>query len=168
MSDPRIPEVETILGRIELQLSKKEASSPFMVGIHSGGAWIAEILHKRLGFQEPLGYLDISFYRDDFTRIGINPEVKASLLQVDIDDRNIILIDDVLHTWRTTRAAMNAIFDYGRPRSISLAVAIERNGRELPIQPDIVGAHVDLEKYEHIKLSGPTDLCFSISTKSHE
>ena len=85
---------------------------------------------------EPCGSLDISFYRDDFSRIGLNPKVKASQLPEDISDRHILLIDDVLQTGRTIRAAMNEIFDYGRPASIKLCVLLERNGRELPIQAD--------------------------------
>jgi len=100
-----------------------------------------------------LGTLDISFYRDDFTRIGIHPEVKASELPVNIDERHVILSDDVLHTGRTIRAALNEIFDYGRPASITLAVLVDRNGRELPIQADVIGHPVGLKKGEHIKLT---------------
>jgi pyrimidine operon attenuation protein/uracil phosphoribosyltransferase len=135
---------------------------PLMIGIHTGGAWIAERLHRDLGIRDPLGTLDITFYRDDFTRISMNPQVKASQLPVDIDDRHIILVDDVLHTGRTTRAAMNVLFDYGRPKSIKLAVVVERDGRELPIQPDVVGQHLQLGNHQEVKLIGPEQLRLDI------
>ena len=136
--------------------------APAMVGIHTGGVWVAEQLHARLQLTEPLGSLDISFYRDDFTRIGINPVVKPSELPFAIDDRHIILVDDVLHTGRTIRAALNELFDYGRPASILLAALIERDGRELPIEAGVVGRHVSLLPDQHIKLTGPSPLRLEI------
>jgi pyrimidine operon attenuation protein/uracil phosphoribosyltransferase len=137
---------------------QRHISNPCMVGIHTGGVWVAEQLHRRLAISEPLGSLDISFYRDDFTRIGMNPVVQPSKLPFSLDNRHIILVDDVLHTGRTIRAALNELFDYGRPASIMLAALIERSGRELPIAADVVGAHVELSKGEHIKLTGPDPL----------
>ena len=136
-----------------------------MVGIHTGGVWIARRLHSILEIQLPLGALDISFYRDDFTRIGMNPQVKPSDLPFTLDDRNIILVDDVLHTGRTIRAAMNELFDYGRPASIILAVLVERSGRELPIEANVVGLHMEFGPGEHVKLSGPDPLM--LETKSN-
>ncbi len=136
--------------------------APAMVGIHTGGVWVAEELHARLQLAEPLGSMDISFYRDDFTRIGINPVVKPSKLPFAIDDRHIILVDDVLHTGRTIRAALNELFDYGRPASILLAALIERDGRELPIEASVVGRHISLQPDEHIKLTGPSPLRLEI------
>ena len=129
-----------------------------MVGIHTGGVWIAQRLHKILHIKPPLGTLDISFYRDDFTRIGMNPQVKPSDLPFTLDDRDIILVDDVLHTGRTIRAAMNELFDYGRPASIVLVTLVERSGRELPIEANIVGLRMELGPGEHVKLSGPDPL----------
>ena len=137
-----------------------------MIGIHTGGVWVAERLHKALKLSEALGTLDISFYRDDFTRIGMNPQVKASQLPVNIDGRHVILVDDVLHTGRTIRAAMNELFDYGRPASIKLAVLLERDGRELPIQADFVGEHMKLNKGQHVKLTGPEKLELTIQEVS--
>jgi pyrimidine operon attenuation protein/uracil phosphoribosyltransferase len=135
-----------------------------MVGIHTGGVWIARLLHERLGIQTPLGTLDISFYRDDFTRIGMNPQVKPSELPFTLDGRTIILVDDVLHTGRTVRAAMNELFDYGRPASIVLAALVERSGRELPIQANVVGLHMELAEHQHVKLSGPEPLRLEIKS----
>ena len=129
-----------------------------MIGIHSGGVWVAERLHTLLGLVEPLGKLDISFYRDDFTRIGLNPAVRPSQLPFTVDERHIILVDDVLYTGRTIRAALNEIFDYGRPDSVTLAVLVDRGGRELPIQADVVGSTMSLSSHEHVKLSGPMPL----------
>lgn len=148
----RLPSVEEALARMTEALRPQLARSPIMVGIHSGGVWVAEELHRRLGLKEPLGTLDISFYRDDFTRIGLNPQVRASNLPVSVEDRHIILVDDVLHTGRTIRAALNEIFDYGRPASVTLAVLVDRSGRELPIEAVVVGTRVELKSGEHIKL----------------
>lgn len=144
------------------EIARTGKSHPAMVGIHTGGVWIAERLHRLLDIEEPLGSLDISFYRDDFTRIGMNPVVRPSQLPCSIDNRHIILVDDVLHTGRTIRAALNELFDYGRPASIMLVTLIERSGRELPIQANIVGRHVELSPGEHIKLSGPDPLALEI------
>lgn len=129
-----------------------------MVGIHTGGVWVAEQLHSLLEIKQPLAQLDISFYRDDFSRIGINPQVKPSQLPISVDDCHIILVDDVLHTGRTIRAALNEIFDYGRPATVTLVVLGERSGRELPIQADVVGQHIQLGEHEHVKLTGPEPL----------
>ena len=139
-------------------LRSRGIEHPLMVGIHTGGVWVAERLHERLALEEPLGHLDISFYRDDFTRIGMHPEVKPSYLPVSVDDRHLILVDDVLQTGRTIRAAHNVLFDYGRPASVSLATLVERDGRELPIQPNVVGLHARLEQGEQLKLTGPEPL----------
>ncbi len=140
----------------------EEAAEPVMIGIHTGGVWVAERLHQRLGLKESLGELDISFYRDDFTRIGLNPQVRPSHLPFNVDERRIILVDDVLHTGRTIRAALNEIFDYGRPAAVLLVVLVERSGRELPIQADVVGTHMDLVQGEHVKLNGPQKLRLTV------
>lgn len=156
-------DIEIAIARLAGKIKKDIQQPVIMIGVHSGGVWIAERLHRLLALEEPLGYLDINFYRDDFTRVGINPEVKPSVLPVNVDDRHIILVDDVLHTGRTIRAALNEIFDYGRPASVRLAVLVERHGRELPIEPCYVGMHLDLADNEHVKLTGPED--FKLVTK---
>ena len=139
-------DIDAALARMAEGLQPWLARNPVMVGIHTGGVWIAQKLHAHLGITEPLGTLDISFYRDDFSQVGVNPQVKASNLPLNIDGRHIVLVDDVLQTGRTIRAALNEIFDYGRPASVMLAVLIERDGRELPIEAQVVGEHLKLSK----------------------
>ena len=155
--------LQSMVENIKKNLGADSKQEPLMIGIHTGGVWIAEKLHQMLGLKSPLGSLNISFYRDDFTRIGVHPQVKPSNIPESVEDRNIILVDDVLYTGRTVRAALNEIFDYGRPKLICLATLVERDGRELPIQADIVGAHVELAENEQIKLSGPNPLTLSIT-----
>jgi len=154
--------LEKLATDLENLLEQRSIKNPLMVGIHTGGVWLAEKLHKHLNIQDELATLDISFYRDDFSRIGMNPQVKPSNLPPQVEDRHIILVDDVLQTGRTIRAAMNEIFDYGRPASITLACLIERSGRELPVQADVVGQTLELEKNEQIKLTGPEPLAWEI------
>ncbi|NIP90057.1 MAG: bifunctional pyr operon transcriptional regulator/uracil phosphoribosyltransferase PyrR [Gammaproteobacteria bacterium] len=146
------------LERMVQQLHRQARPDAVMVGIHTGGVWLAEVLHARLGLSAPLGTIDISFYRDDFTRIGLNPQVRASALPEDVEDRHVILVDDVLHTGRTVRAALNELFSYGRPASVLLAVLVERDGRELPIQADVVGQHLSLGLQQYVELKGPEAL----------
>ena len=155
--------LERMANELRAGISHEDPTQVVMIWIHTGGAWVAERLHGLLGLQTPLGTLDISFYRDDFSRIGMNPKVKPSQLPPQVDDRHIILVDDVLHTGRTIRAAMNEIFDYGRPASITLICLVERSGREIPIQADIVGQYLHLEEGQHIKLTGPEPLEFIVT-----
>ena len=156
--------IDDMAGQLDALISNSGFTDPAMVGIHTGGVWIAKLLHAKLGITESLASLDIAFYRDDFTRIGMNPVVQPSQLPFSIDDRHIIIVDDVLHTGRTIRAAMNELFDYGRPASITLATLIERGGRELPIEAGVVGRHIKLEPHGHIKLTGPDPLALEIQT----
>ncbi len=156
--------IGSIKTRLDRHLTQRQRQDPVFVGIHTGGVWIAQRLHRMYGAGAPLGKLNIAFYRDDFSRIGLHPEVAPSTLPFDIEDRHIILIDDVLYTGRTLRAAMNALFDYGRPASISLVVLIDRSGRELPIQADVVGRSLKLNADEHVTLSGPQPLALKVST----
>jgi pyrimidine operon attenuation protein/uracil phosphoribosyltransferase len=147
---------------LEALLRRRSIAAPLVVGIHTGGAWIAARLHAALDLEGPLGSLDISFYRDDFSRIGLNPRVRPSELPLNIDARHVVLVDDVIQTGRTVRAALNELFDFGRPASVMLAVLIDRGGRELPIQPDAVGARVELPRGSEIKLTGPQPLGLEI------
>ena len=155
--------LQKLASDLDQLLRTRGIEQPLMVGIHTGGAWIAERLHHMLGLKQPLSTLDISFYRDDFSRIGMHPKVKPSKLPPHVEDQHIILVDDVLHTGRTIRAAMNEIFDYGRPASITLVCLVDRPGRELPIQPDIIGQHIALTPAQHIKLNGPDPLALVVT-----
>ncbi len=128
---------------------------PVMVGIHTGGAWLAERLHRMLGLQSQLGTLDITFYRDDFSTVGLHPQVNPSRLPEDVENRHVVLVDDVLYTGRTIRAALNEIFSYGRPKTVLLAVLVDRGLRELPIQADVCGLHLDLDASQRVTLCGP-------------
>ncbi len=147
---------------IRQQIAVRGLNNPLLIGIHSGGAWVAEHIHQRLGIKESLGLLDITFYRDDFSQIGMHPNVKSSQLPPHLESRDIILIDDVFYTGRTIRAALNEIFDYGRPNQVLLAVLIERNGRQIPLQPDCHGTRIDLPGGQRIKLTGPEPLGIDI------
>ena len=150
---------------IQSHTNSHNYDAPLMIGIKTGGAWVANRLHQQLEYKDPLGELNIAFYRDDFSTLGMHPEVSPSQLPVDVNDRHIILVDDVLYTGRTIRAAMNEIFDYGRPASITLAVLVDRSStRELPIQADIIGKTIALNAEEHVKLLGPEPLTISIDT----
>ena len=149
-------------------IEERHIVDPLMIGIHTGGAWVAKELQGRLDMNGPLGLLDISFYRDDFSRIGVNPEIRPSSLPFDIEGRQILLIDDVLYTGRTIRAALNEIFDYGRPDCVVLGVLIERDGRQVPIQADCVGSRINLKKNQRIKLIGPDPLELDIHTFDSE
>lgn len=153
--------LETGLKRI---IDERQLVNPLMIGIRTGGVWIAEHMHQRLNIREPLGLLDISFYRDDFSQIGVNPNVKPSQLPPQIDGRDIILIDDVFYTGRTTRAALNEIFDYGRPNQVVLGVLIERDGRQIPLRPDCVGTGITLTPGQRINLTGPEPLAIHLQT----
>lgn len=146
-------------------LEERGIDHPTLVGLHTGGVWIAQRLQTLLGIPEPLGSLDISFYRDDFSRLGMHPQVKPSHLPFDVDGRHIILVDDVLYTGRTVRAALNELFDYGRPRSVLLAALVDRGGRELPIEANVVGTRLTLRPDENIKLSGPEPLQLILKKK---
>jgi len=150
-------ELELIMQRMatdmQTLLDERRIDQPRMIGIHTGGVWIAKRLHALLNLALPLGTLDISFYRDDFTRIGMHPQVKPSQLPFDVENQAVILVDDVLQTGRTIRAALNEIFDYGRPSCVLLTALAERSGRELPIQADVVGKHFPLQENEYIKLA---------------
>ncbi|OAI17248.1 bifunctional pyr operon transcriptional regulator/uracil phosphoribosyltransferase [Methylomonas lenta] len=161
-------EIAELLDNLEAdirhQIADRKLDNPLLIGIHSGGAWIAQHIHQRLATTEPLGLLDITFYRDDFSQIGMHPNVKASQLPPHLEGRNIILIDDVFYTGRTIRAALNEIFDYGRPNQVLLAVLIERNGRQIPLQPDCRGSRIDLPAGQRIKLIGPEPLGFDLQT----
>lgn len=164
--------INSLLNNLEADLktiiSDRKLTNPLMIGIRTGGVWVAEQMHRRLAIGEPLGLLDISFYRDDFSQIGVHPHVKPSSMPAHIDGRDIILIDDVFCTGRTVRAALNEIFDYGRPNQVVLAVLIERDGKQIPIAPDCAGTRMVLAADQRIKLTGPEPLAIHLETSAPE
>ncbi len=169
MHNLHIPDLLTKLEKeLKLLIEIRKLNNPLMIGIHSGGAWIAEQLHQNLNIQDPLGVMNISFYRDDFSQIGLHPQVKPSQLPSHLEGRDIILIDDVFYTGRTIRAALNEIFDYGRPKQVVLGVLIERDGQQIPLKPDCTGCSITLPAGQRIKLTGPAPLDVVVQTVNDE
>ena len=148
---------ERSLDRISLEIIERNrgVASLSLIGIHTGGVFLAErikdlIEAREVGTSLPTGTLDITLYRDDWSLISQNPIVKKSDIGFLLEERRVILVDDVIFTGRTIRAAMDALMDYGRPISIQLAVLVDRGGRELPIQPDYVGMSMTVGKGERV------------------
>ncbi len=137
-----------------------------IVGIHSGGAWLADRLASELGLTARLGFIDVSFYRDDFAQKGLHAAVKPSQIGFVVDGATILLVDDVLYTGRTTRAAINELFDYGRPAKIMLAALVDRGGRELPIAADFVAATVRLDAGQGLVLQRADDGQFTLTIEN--
>jgi pyrimidine operon attenuation protein/uracil phosphoribosyltransferase len=164
-----LPDVDQLIRELAEKIATNLTEDSALVGIHTGGAWLAKRLQELLGPEIPLGTLDITFYRDDFSRMGLHPEVKPSKIDFPVDGARIILVDDVLYTGRTVRAAMNELFDFGRPASIDLAVLIDRGGRELPVAPQYVGATLSLAKHQNIQLNRDANgrLSLTLHDKRH-
>jgi pyrimidine operon attenuation protein/uracil phosphoribosyltransferase len=137
-----LPDAESVYTELADKLKRGLDYHAHLVGIHSGGAWIAERLAKELPGEHPIGFLDVSFYRDDYGQRGLKPKVQRSSIPFDVAGKRILLVDDVLYTGRSVRAALNELFDYGRPASVELAVLIDRGGRELPVEAQYVGARI--------------------------
>lgn len=153
----QLPDAEQLLASLTGAIKPDVTASTALVGIYTGGVWLAERLHQELQLALPLGTLDVSFYRDDFGQIGLHPQVKPSDIAFEVEGSHIILIDDVLYTGRTIRAAINELFDYGRPASIRLAALVDRGGRELPIAAEYVGATLALPSHKMLALEKDTD-----------
>nr|PZN06102.1 MAG: bifunctional pyr operon transcriptional regulator/uracil phosphoribosyltransferase PyrR [Pseudomonadota bacterium] len=134
-----LPEAEALYAKLLEQLRPRVRPETAMVGIYTGGVWLAERLHADLDLRVPLGAIDISFYRDDFHQSGLKQDIKRSHIPFEVNDRHILLVDDVLYTGRTVRGAMNELFDYGRPASIELVGLVDRGGRGLPTSAQYVG-----------------------------
>lgn len=148
-----LPEVEQLLEALISQIRGNIKPDTGIIGIHTGGVWVAERLHSALGSTVPLGTIDIAFYRDDYARRGLQGNVKPSDIPFDVSDRDIILVDDVLFTGRTIRAAMNELFDYGRPGKVMLAALVDRGGRQLPIEPQFVGSRLSVAEDQLVMLA---------------
>ena len=158
---------ESLGEQIKAFAAERGLDDPLLVGIRTGGVWVAQRLQQYLNPHAEISVLDISFYRDDFTRHGLHPQVKGSELPDSIEDRHIILVDDVIMSGRTIRAAMNEIFDYGRPASIILATLVDLGARELPVQPDVTGRVLALQSHQRVKLRGPDPLHIELQETGH-
>lgn len=163
----QLPDVEVLVRDMVQDLKPFITTRSALVGIHTGGVWLAEKLHSLLDQGMPMGALDVSFYRDDFDQAGLHPNIEPSDIPFEVEGRDIILVDDVLYTGRSVRAAMNELFDYGRPASIILAVLIDRGGRELPIAAQVTGITMTLEANQKIQLNrdGQGQLSLSLHEK---
>jgi pyrimidine operon attenuation protein / uracil phosphoribosyltransferase len=161
-----LPDAEETLAALAERLRGAIAFDAKFVGIYSGGAWMAERLAQAIPGDHPVGFIDVSFYRDDFSRKGLKPEVKRTELPFEVEGANIVLIDDVLYTGRSVRAAINELFDYGRPAVVELAVLIDRGGRELPIEATYAGARLAVARNLSVVLSRTADGMLVLTTES--
>jgi pyrimidine operon attenuation protein / uracil phosphoribosyltransferase len=152
----REEDMQRALTRIAHEIAERNprASQIALVGIHRRGAFLAQrlrdLLEELLSTEVPLGDLDIGFYRDDVSRRSDAPVVHASHIDFDVTGRTVVIVDDVLFTGRTVRAAIEALFDYGRAERVQLAVLADRGHRELPIRPDYVGKNLPTSRAEHV------------------
>lgn len=166
-SDTQLPNAEALLKTLAEKVQPLLHDNTALVGIHSGGVWLMQKLLVLLAptiskYAIEHGTLDVSFYRDDYAQRGLKPENRPSQIPFDVDSKHIILIDDVFYTGRTTRAAMNELFDYGRPASITLVALVNRGGRELPIAPQIVAADIPLDSSQNLQLTQNADNTLSL------
>jgi len=152
-----LPDAEALRAQLVSQLRPHVQANTAMIGIHTGGVWLAERLHAELSIPAPLGTMDIAFYRDDYRQQGLAKDPKRTKIPFEVEGKNLLLVDDVLYTGRTVRAAMNELFDYGRPASIALVVLAERDGRQLPICAQFCGAHVDVPQGARLRLRRGAD-----------
>ena len=165
-----LPDPQQLLPRMAADLrtllQRRGVDQAHFIGIRTGGVWVAEALLRELGLEQPLGTLDVSFYRDDFTRSGLHPQVRPSELPFEIEDQHLVLVDDVLMSGRTIRAALNELFDCGRPASVTLVSLLDLDARELPIHADVLGATLALAPEQRVKLSGPAPLALELQSLS--
>jgi pyrimidine operon attenuation protein/uracil phosphoribosyltransferase len=160
-----LPDAEQTLAALAERMKSAVAFDARFVGIYSGGAWLADRLAQMIPGDHPVGYIDVSYYRDDFNRTGLKPAVRRSELPFEVEGATIVLVDDVLFTGRSVRAAINELFDYGRPAAIDLAVLIDRGGRELPIEATYAGARLAVARELSIVLSRSADGRLALTTE---
>lgn len=161
-----LPDAEQTIKALADRMRGAVAFDAKFVGIYSGGAWIAERLAQMIDGDHPVGFIDVSFYRDDFHRTGLKPEVRPTELPFEVEGATIVLVDDVLFTGRSVRAAINELFDFGRPATIELAVLVDRGGRELPIEPTYTGARLAVARDLSIVLSRTDDGKLTLTTEA--
>jgi pyrimidine operon attenuation protein / uracil phosphoribosyltransferase len=162
----KLPDAEKLCAQLAAELKPRIGPKSAMVGLYTGGAWLAERLHPMLGIKAPLGLMDIAFYRDDYAARGLKHDPKRTKIPFDVNGSELLLVDDVLYSGRTVRAAMNEVFDYGRPASISLVVLVDRGGRQLPISAQYVGAKVEVPDGMRLALKRADDGKLALSMES--
>jgi pyrimidine operon attenuation protein/uracil phosphoribosyltransferase len=162
-----LPDAEQLLKALIEQMRPAVGPETGLVGIHTGGAWVAERVHQALKPKTPCAFLDVSYYRDDYAARGLKRDVKRSEIPFEVEGRDLILVDDVLYTGRTIRAALNELFDYGRPASVKLATLVDRGGRELPIAAQFTGARIEADPAKSVDLERGADgrLAFVLSAR---
>ncbi|HEX9396981.1 MAG TPA: bifunctional pyr operon transcriptional regulator/uracil phosphoribosyltransferase PyrR [Burkholderiales bacterium] len=153
----KLPDAEKLSAQLAAELKPLIGPNSAMVGLYTGGVWLAERLHKELRIEKPLGLMDIAFYRDDYAARGLHHDPKRTKIPFDVNGAELLLVDDVLYSGRTVRAAMNELFDYGRPASIRLVVLADRGGRQLPIAAQHVGAKVEVPQGKRLRLKRGDD-----------
>jgi pyrimidine operon attenuation protein/uracil phosphoribosyltransferase len=162
---PDIPDAESALAALAAKMRDAVAYDAAFVGVYSGGAWVAERLAAMLPGNHRVGFIDVSYYRDDYAKSGLKGGARRTEIGFDVDGATIVLVDDVLYTGRSVRAAINELFDFGRPERLELAVLVDRGGRELPIQPDYVGVRLAVARDLSIELSKGPDGLLSIAVE---
>ena len=164
----KLPEAEKLCAQLITELKPHIGPKTAMVGLYTGGAWLAERLHKDLALKTPLGLMDIAFYRDDYSARGLKRDPKRTKIPFDVNGAELLLVDDVLYSGRTVRAAVNELFDYGRPASISLVVLADRGGRQLPICAQYCGAKVEVPGGMRLRLNREANgrLALALETQS--
>lgn len=160
-----LPDAEALFATLRDTMAASIAIDAKLVGVYSGGAWIADRLAKELDGEHEIGYIDVSFYRDDLSTSGLKPTVRSTSIPFSVEGKHVVIVDDVLFTGRSIRAAINTLFDFGRPASIQLAVLVDRGGRELPISADYVGAPLIVARHLMLALSKDDAGIFSFTTE---
>ena len=161
-----LPDAEVLCARLVAEVKPLVKPSTAMIGLYTGGAWLAEKLHPQLGLSTPLGLMDIAFYRDDYHKQGLHHDPKRTRIAFEVEGRDLLLVDDILYTGRTVRAAMNELFDYGRPASITLVVLADRGGRQLPIFAQYCGTKVDVPEGQRLRIRRSDDGKLSMELES--
>ena len=152
-----LPDAEALCAKLVAELKPLVKPTTAMIGLYTGGAWLAEKLYPQLGLATPLGLMDIAFYRDDYHKQGLHHDPKRTRIGFEVEGRDLLLVDDILYTGRTVRAAMNELFDYGRPASITLVVLADRGGRQLPICAQVCGTRVEVPEGRRLRMKREDD-----------
>jgi len=163
-----LPDAEQLLKALIEQMRPAVGPETGLVGIHTGGVWVGERLHQALKPKIPFAALDVSYYRDDYEARGLHRDVQRSEIPFEVEGRELILVDDVLYTGRTVRAALNELFDYGRPASVKLATLVDRGGRQLPIAAQFVGKSIEVDPGKSLDLTRGADgrLAFVLTART--